>query len=101
SNGPYQNCVGAPAKGILYNVGHADMTLNPFDNDEDVIVGSDQCHNKGSTVAGQLIGAWVMIRLRDGAITALTDPTHEAYPHHASARNNNRPGWVYVDYYPQ
>src|SRR3989441_9757132 len=47
-----------------------------------------------------LIGRVMMVRLRDGAITPLTDPTHEAYPEHISTRNYDRPGWAYVSYYP-
>jgi len=94
-------CAGDPAQGYLYDVGHQDMTLNPFDNGEDVVIGQEHCGNRGGTVDGQLIGGVVMVRLRDGAITSLTDPTDEAYPHHISTRNYDRPGWVYVGYYPE
>ncbi len=90
---------GSPAQGHFYNLGHADMTLNPFDNDEDVIIGQEGCGNIGSTVKGKLMGGIVMVRLRDGTITPLTDPTNEAYPHHISTRNLFRPGWVYAGYY--
>jgi hypothetical protein len=41
-----------------------------------------------------------MVRLRDGQITPLSDPENEAYLFHVSARNFDRPGWVYVTYYP-
>jgi hypothetical protein len=41
-----------------------------------------------------------MVRLRDGFVTSLTDPNNEAFPHHISTRNLNRPGWAYVSYYP-
>src|SRR5207247_7849793 len=73
-------------------------TLTPFDNNEDVLVGQENCGNRGVVVGGQLIGGVVMVRLRDGAITPLTDPTNEAYPHHVSTRNLDRPGWAYVGY---
>ena len=96
----YPNCSGTAAQGFIYDLGHADMTLNPFDNQEDVLVGQEHCHNAGETVNGLLIGGVVMARLRDGAITALTDPTNEAYPDHVSTRNFDRPGWAYVTYYP-
>ena len=43
----------------------------------------------------------MMVRLRDGRITALTDPSNEAYAHHISTRNLNRPGWAYVDYFQE
>ncbi len=95
-------CSGGSAdQGFTYSLGHADLAKNPFDSDEDILVGQEQCGNKGSVVSGQLLGGVVMVRLRDGAITALTDPNNEAYPHHASTRNLDRPGWVYVDYYPE
>jgi hypothetical protein len=42
----------------------------------------------------------VMVRLRDGFVTMLTDPANEAFPHHLSTRNLDRPGWVYASYYP-
>ncbi|OLC38471.1 MAG: hypothetical protein AUH81_04140 [Candidatus Rokubacteria bacterium 13_1_40CM_4_69_5] len=94
----YPNCHGTAAQGFIYDVGHADMTLNPFDGNEDVIAGQEHCGNAGSTVSGMLIGGVMMVRLRDGAITPLTDPTNEAYPHHVSIRNYDRPGWAYVGY---
>ncbi len=91
---------GAASQGYIYDLGHADLTLNPFDNNEDVLVGQEHCGNSGSTLNGTLIGGVVLVRLRDGVITSLTDPTNEAYPHHISARNINRPGWVFVGYQP-
>ena len=93
-------CTGTGAQGFIYDLGHADMAPNPFDGGEDVIVGQEHCGNRGKTVDGKRIGGVVMVRLRDGAVTALTDPTNESYPHHVSARNYDRPGWVYVGYYP-
>jgi hypothetical protein len=97
----HTGCHGTAADGFIYDVGHADMTLNPFDNDEDVIIGQEHCGNRGQTVSGVLAGGVMMVRLRDGAITPLTDPSNEAYPHHVSARNYERRGWVYVGYYPE
>jgi hypothetical protein len=41
----------------------------------------------------------VKVRLRDGKVTALTNPSNEPSFQHASARNLDRPGWVYVGYY--
>jgi hypothetical protein len=46
------------------------------------------------------MGGVVMVRLRDGFVTMLTDPNNEAFPHHISTRNLDRPGWAYVSYYP-
>jgi hypothetical protein len=88
------------AAGYIYNVGHADMTLNPFDNNEDVIVGQRRSWC-ASTVAGQAMGSVVMVRLKDNTVTTLTDPSNEAYSYHVSTRNYDRPGWAYVGYYPQ
>jgi len=96
----YANCGGTAANGFVYDLGHQDMALNPFDNNEDVIVGQEHCGNRGKRVAGTLIGGVVMVRLRDGKITSLTNPTNEAYPYHVSTRNYDRPGWVYVSYWP-
>jgi hypothetical protein len=93
-------CTGTAAQGFIYDLGHPDVTLNPFDNNEDVIIGQEHCGNIGKTVNGRLMGGVVMVRLRDGAVTPLTDPTNEAYPYHISARNFDRPGWVYVTYWP-
>jgi len=93
-------CNGTAAQGFIYDLGHPDVTLNPFDNNEDVIIGQEHCGNIGKTVNGRLMGGVVMVRLRDGAVTSLTDPTNEAYPYHISARNLDRPGWVYVTYWP-
>jgi len=93
-------CHGTAAQGFIYDLGHPDVTLNPFDANEDVIIGQEHCGNRGNTVNGILIGGVVMVRLRDGAITSLTNPTNEAYPYHISTRNLDRPGWVYVTYWP-
>jgi hypothetical protein len=95
----HSGCHGTAAKGFIYDLGHADMALNPFDNNEDVMIGQEHCGNRGKTVSGVLAGGVMMVRLRDGAIKPLTHPSNEAYPHHISARNYERPGWVYVGYY--
>jgi len=97
----YGGCIGAPANGFIYSLGHADMTLDPFDHDEDVIIGQEKCGNRGATLGGKRIGGVVMSRLRDGAMASLTDPANEAYPHHVSARSYDRRGWVYVSYFAQ
>ncbi|WP_198342161.1 CBM96 family carbohydrate-binding protein [Nitrosococcus watsonii] len=86
--------------GYIYNVGHADMTLNPFDNNEDVIVGQHRSWCP-STVNGKAMGRVVMVRLKDNTVTSLTDPEDEGYSRHISTRNYDRPGWAYVSYYPQ
>src|SRR2546430_6683215 len=85
-------CNGTAAQGFIYDLGHPDVTLNPFDNNEDVIIGQEHCGNIGKTVNGRLMGGGVMVRLRGGAVTSLNDPTNEAYPYHISARNLDRPG---------
>ena len=54
-----------------------------------------------STVNGKPMGGVVMVRLRDGIVTMLTDPANEAFPHHISTRNLDRPGWVYVELLPE
>jgi hypothetical protein len=56
--------------------------------------------NCPSTVGGTALGGVVMVRLRDGAVTSLTDPANEAFPHHISTRAYDRPGWAYVSHYP-
>jgi hypothetical protein len=92
-------CHGTAAQGFIYDLGHADMTLNPFDNDEDVIIGQEHCGNRGKTVQGQVMSGVVMVRLKDDKVTPLTQPTNEAYPHHISTRCYDRPGWVYAGYH--
>jgi hypothetical protein len=88
-----------PGDGFILGLGHADMTLNPFDGDEDVIVGQRRA-TYPTWVRGVRLGAVVMVRLKDGRVTTLTDPLKEASSFHVSARNFDRPGWVYVTYYP-
>ncbi len=88
-----------PANGFILDLGHADFALNPFDANQDVLIGqrSSGCP---SSVNGAPMAGVVMVRLRDGFVTMLTNPTNEAFPHHISTRNLDRPGWVYVSYYP-
>ena len=92
-------CSGTAANGFIYDVGHADFALDPFDSNADVLIGQEHCGNHGSTIGGQKIGYVMMVRLSDGAITSLTDPTNEAYPHHVSTRNIRWPGWAIVSHY--
>jgi len=96
----YPGTSGAADKGFLYNLGHGDMTLNPFDHDEDAAAGQEHAKNAGRIVNGKPISWLLMVRLSDGEITPLSDPNNEAYPFHISARNFDRPGWVYVSYHP-
>ena len=78
--------------GWIFGLKHADMTLDPFDGNEDVIVGGRSC-------PGSSIGHVVKVRLRDGRVTALTDPANEAAVLHVSTRNSERPGWAYVSFF--
>jgi len=94
-------CHGTAAAGFTYSLGHADFALDPLDDHEDALVGQDECHLTGQTIAGTVISHVMMVRLRDGKITGLTDPSNEAYAHHISTRSINRPGWAYVDYFQE
>jgi len=87
-----------PAQGYIYDLGHADMTLNPFDGNEDVIMGQRRSWCP-STVNGISMGSVDMVRVKDNTVSTLTDPANEASSHHISARSYDRPGWVYVGYY--
>jgi hypothetical protein len=95
----YPGCSGSPKKGFVYELGHADLAANPLDGDSDVLIGQEHCDNHGRTIRGTKFGYVVMARLDDGAVTSLTTPKNEAYPHHISTRNLDRPGWAYVSYY--
>ena len=88
-----------PAQGFIFDLGHADLALNPFDNNEDVMIGQMRgwCPTSVNSVA---LGGVVMVRLRDGQVTSLMNPGNDAQAHHISTRNYDRPGWVYVGYYP-
>ena len=77
--------------GWVFPLKHADMALDPFDHDEDVLLGGRAC-------PGSSISRVVKVRLRDGKVTALSDPVNEASFMHGSARNTGRPGWFYVTY---
>ena len=100
-------CTGTAAQGFIYDVGHPDMTMNPYNNNEDVIIGQEHCGNvgrvigdgtSGSFVNSNGLGHVVMITMNGGHVTGLTDPSNEAYAYHISARNFNNPGWVFVSY---
>ena len=91
---------GSPAEGWIFDLGHPDLAVNPFDGNEDVIIGQQHCGG-GTKIDGKDVGGVVMVRLRDGRVTSLTDPANEAQPHHISTRNLRRPGWVYVGYFPE
>ena len=80
--------------GWIYPLKHADMEPDPFDHNEDVLVGGYSC-------PGASIGHVLKVRLRDGAVTALTDPTNESSVYHVSTRNLDRPGWAYVSYFKE
>ena len=77
--------------GWIFPLKHADLALDPSDGNEDVIIGGRSC-------PGSEIGRVVKVRLRDGKVTALTDPRGEASVGHVSTRNLDRPGWAYVTY---
>ena len=78
--------------GWIFPLKHADMTLDPSDGNADVLVGGRSC-------PGSKLGRVVKVRLRDGKVTALTDPKGEASVSHVSTRNLRRPGWAYVSYF--
>jgi hypothetical protein len=77
--------------GWIFPLKHADMALDPADNNDEIIIGGRAC-------SGSTIGRIVKVRLRDGLVTALSDPANEASMMHVSARNLNRPGWAYITY---
>lgn len=77
--------------GWVFPLKHADMTTDPFDNNEDVLVGGRAC-------PGSNLGHVVKVRLRDGRVTSLTDPSNEAGYMHGSGRATSRPGWFYVTF---
>jgi hypothetical protein len=81
----------ARPNGWIFPLKHSDMALDPFDDNEDVIMGGRAC-------PGSSIGRVVKVRMRDGLVTPLTDPVNEPSYYHGSARNLQRPGWFYVTY---
>ncbi len=94
-------CFGEAEQGFIYDLSAVDFARNPFDGDQDVLIGQEHCGNRGKLLGSELVGGVVMVRLADGAVSSLTDPTNEAYVQGVSARNDQRPGWVYVSYYQQ
>ncbi len=81
----------ARPNGWVFPLKHADLAVDPFDGNEDVLVGGRAC-------PGSTLGRVVKVRLRDGQVTELTDGVNEAGYSHGSARNTARPGWFYVTY---
>ncbi len=77
--------------GWVFPLKHADLAVDPFDGDADVLVGGRAC-------PGSRLGRVLKLRLRDGLVTELTDGANEAGFMHASARATARPGWIYVTY---
>ena len=82
----------ARPNGWVFPLKHGDLAADPFDGNEDVLVGGRSC-------PGSNIGRVVKVRLRDGLVTPLTDPAGEAAVSHISTRNTDRPGWAYVSYF--
>jgi hypothetical protein len=95
------------AQGAIYSLGHWDLTRDPFDHDEDYVIGQNNASGTvGQHVAGITnvpgatgVGHVLAIKLADGTGKSLTDPNNEAYLSHISCRNVNRPGWCYASYY--
>ena len=95
------NCHTDTTQGWIYHLSHADMTLNPFDSNEDVIVGQirSQTYCPWTNKEGVALGGVVMVRLKDNKVIRGTIPGNEAQPHHISTRDYYRPGWAYASYY--
>jgi hypothetical protein len=80
--------------GWIFPLKHADLAPDPFDNNEDVLVGGRSC-------PGSTLGNVVKVRLRDGTVTPLTDGINESSVYHVSTRNLDRPGWAYVSWFKE
>ena len=78
--------------GWVFPIKHGDLATDPSDGGEDVLVGGRAC-------PGSDLGHVEKVRLRDGRVTPLTDPVDEAPFSHVSARNTDRPGWIYASYF--
>ena len=88
-------------QGWIYHLAHADMTLDPFDSNEDVLVGQIRSSNYCPLTnnEGVALGQVVMVRLKDNKVIRGTTPGNESTVHHVSTRSYNRPGWAYASYY--
>ena len=99
----FPGCATSTAGGFIYDLGHGSMAPNPFDNNEDVVVGQEHCSNKDKSSVldsqGKRLGTVLMVRMKDGQITALTDPTDEADARHISLLSYDAPGWAYLSYH--
>jgi hypothetical protein len=78
--------------GWIFPLKHADGALDPYDNNEEILVGGNSCPNFS-------LGPLVKVRLRDGMVTALTGGSGLSSIAHVSTRNLDRPGWAYVSWY--
>lgn len=79
--------------GWIFPLKHSDFARDPFDNNEDVLVGGRSCTTSA-------LGPLVKVRMRDGAVTQLIDPDNVSSVVHVSTRNTDRPGWAFVSWYP-
>ena len=84
----------ARPNGWVFPLKHADLASDPFDSNEDVLVGGNSCPSS-------TLGNVVKVRLRDGAVTQLTSGINESSVYHVSTRNVDRPGWAYVSWYKE
>jgi hypothetical protein len=85
-------CFQGRPNGWIFPLKHADLASDPFDNNEDVLVGGRSCLDSD-------LGPVVKVRLRDGAVTPLTFGDNQSAVFHVSTRNTDRPGWAYVSWY--
>ena len=90
-------CLGHdPARGYVFDVGHADLTVDAQGNDIIVAQNRDWCSQRLGTVT---LGQIYSVRFSDGAVTSLLAPgTAQSY--HISCRNYSRPGWCYASFWP-